>query len=143
MAVPQSSPTRLGPPASGAYICVDLSVEANAVTSASTVRKTKLPAGMEAVLVAVLARSQSVTSDPAIIVGNSTDTDGYVASANLTTAIQELSIAGALAANSRAVISAGGQLVVTVTNDAGDAHGDVDVKAFLYVTEHASNIPDV
>lgn len=143
MAVPQSSPTRLGPPASGAYQAIGLVLQANAVTSTATVHKLQMPAGMSAVLVGVSARAGSVTSDPAIIIGNSTDTDGYVASANLTTAVQLLTIGGALAANGRAALPAGGSVVVTVTNDTGDGHGAVDLVLYTYVTEHANNIPDV
>ncbi len=124
-------------------MAIAMPVEANATTSTSTVRKTQLPAGMTAVLIGVSARAQSVTSDPAIIVGNTTDTDGYVASANLTTLVQRLSVAGALTSSGRATLAEGTNLVVTVTNDTGDGHGDVDVQLYMYVVDHATNIqPD-
>lgn len=145
MSVPQSSPCRLGPPVSGAYMHVSVQLPANTITSTSVSTRVKLPAGMEAVLVDVQAKSAAApTSDPALIVGNSTDTDGYVASGNLVSTLASYSIAGALAASGRAAIGSGGIIVVTGVNDTGDKLNAVtDVHLFLYVTEHASNIPDV
>ena len=142
MAVPQSSPTRLGPPASGAYICPVLSLS-NLVTSTAVTAKMKLPAGMTAVLVGASIQGHGITSDPAVIVGNSTDTDGYVTATNLTTLVNNPSIGGALAANGRASIPSGGNIIVTITNDSGDDFKIANVALTMYVTEHATNIPDV
>lgn len=144
MPVPQSSPTRLGPPAAGAYIGYDLVISATVLnTNTTATAKMSLPAGMTAVLVGVSVQGIGVVSDPAVTIGNTTDVDGYVAAFNLTTNVQKPAIGGALSANGRASIPDGGIIVVQAINDAGDSYACINAKLTLYVTEHANNIPDV
>lgn len=144
MAVPQSSPTRLGPPASGAYIGYSLVISAtNLNTNVTKTAKMSLPAGMTAVLVGASVQGVNVVSDPAVTIGNTTDVDGYVAAFNLTTNVQKPTIGGALSASGRASIPDGGIVVVQVVNDTGDSFDVLNADLTFYVTEHATNIPDV
>jgi hypothetical protein len=128
-----------GPPLVGAYICPVVSIDANATTSTAKHAELDLPVGMSAVLVGVSAHAHSVTSNPAVEVGTAADPNGYVTATNLTTAANRIYPDGALAANSRASVSSGTPIVVTVTNDAADNHGVVNVGLWLYVTAHAGN----
>ena len=134
--------TSLGPPVAGAYICPVITIDANATTSTSKHAELDLPAGMEAVLVGVSVHTNNITSDPAVIVGTAADDDGYVVATNLTTTAARLTPGGALTASSRATIVSGTPVRVQVTNDTGDAHGVVNVGLWMFVTKHATNIPE-
>jgi len=134
--------TSLGPPVAGAYICPVITIDANATTSTSKHAELDLPAGMEAVLLGVSVHANNITSDPAIIVGTAADDDGYVVATNLTTTAARLTPGGALTASSRATIVSGTPVRVQVTNDTGDAHGVVNVGLWMFVTKHATNIPE-
>jgi hypothetical protein len=128
-------------PLAGAYIMPVITIPANAVTSTASKAIINIPAGMTASLVGVSIRAASVTSDPAIEIGNTTDTDGYVVATNLTTLVQNPAIAGNLAVSGRGPVASGGKLVVIVTNDTGDDHGAVQVGLTLLVTANATNVP--
>ena len=134
--------TSLGPPVAGAYICNVITIDANATTSTNKHAELDLPAGMQAVLIGVSVHAHSITSDPAIIIGTTADDDGYVTATNLTTTAAMITPDGALTASSRATIVAGTPIRVQVTNDTGDAHGVVNVGLWMFVTKHATNIPE-
>ena len=134
--------TSLGPPVAGAYICPVITIDANATTSTSKHAELDLPAGMEAVLLGVSVHANNVTSDPALIVGTAADDDGFVVSSNITTTAQRLSITGQLSASGRATITSGTPIRAQVTNDTGDAHGVVNIGLWMFVTKHATNIPE-
>jgi len=138
-----TSPTRLGPPVSGAYLALPVTMDDIANNEVVTV-EVALPAGMTFVVVGVSWYAAAVTSDPALIVGTHADDDGILTTLNMTAdAVTFATPNGALAASSRVEISAGGNIKVTVTADAGDAAEGVCVTIWGYVTEHANNIPDV
>lgn len=133
--------SKAGPPLAGGYVCVNLEIEANATTSTAKKQIMALPAGMTGQIIAISARARTVTSDPAIEVGNTTTVNAYVTTANLTTAVQMLTLGGGSVVSGRGPVAAGGKIQVTVTNDPGDAVGVTDVAVWMYTEEHASNIP--
>lgn len=133
--------TKAGPPIAGGYACVNLEIEANATTSSAKRQMMGLPAGLSAKIVGISARARTVTSDPSIIVGTPADDDAYVTATNLTTAVQSLTLGGAQVTSGRGTVNAGSTILVTVTNDANDACGVVDVAVWLYTEDHATNIP--
>ena len=133
--------TKAGPPIAGAYMCVNVDVEANAVTSTAKNAIVRLPAGMTGQILGVSARARTVTSDPAIEVGNTTTVNLYCQSQNLTTATQLLTLNGSGVVGGRGPVAASGNVRVTVTNDTGDGVGFVNVALWMYVEEHATNIP--
>jgi hypothetical protein len=138
-----TSPTRLGPPASGAYIAIPVTMDDIANNEVVTV-EVALPAGMTITVVGVSYYAAAVTSDPALIVGTHADDDGILTALNLSADAVAFAVCnGALAVNSRVDIAASGNVKVTVTADAGDAAEGVCVTIWGYVTEHANNIPDV
>jgi hypothetical protein len=128
-------------PLAGGYIMPVVTIPDNAVTSTSSKAIFNVPAGMTASLVGVSIRAASVTSDPAIEIGNTTDTDGYVVATNLTTLVQNPAIGGALAVSGRGPVASGGKIVMIVTNDTGDGFGAVQVGLTLLVTANATNVP--
>lgn len=129
-----------GPPIAGAYISPIVTL-ANVNTNTTVFGRFSLPAGMTAVLIGASAQASGIASDPLVSVGNTTDTDGYCVTVSLTTAVQQLAIAGALSASGRASIPNGGVVQVTVVNDGGDTMKCANVMLHMYVTAHATNIP--
>lgn len=134
--------TSLGPPVAGAYICPVVTIDANATTSTATHAELDLPAGMTAVLIGVSLHAASITSDPAVTIGTASSAAAYLGATNLTTTAARPTLAGAGTSNGRATITAGTPIVIRVTNDAGDGHGLVNVGLWMYVKDHATNVPD-
>lgn len=133
-------------PVAGAYVSYTIPMSGRNTTgalqtNATHTGKINLPAGQKVVLYGFTVRAKAVASDPSVTIGNSTDADGYRTAFNLATNTGFLKLNGALAANSRAESAAGGEVRVTVVNDAGDTYQDLVVTVHGYVSEHADNVP--
>lgn len=86
-----------------------------------------LPAGMGFVITSASAYATAVTSDPSLTIGTTTAATAIVAAVNVTTNLGALTL-------KTGVVAAGGNIVATITNDAGDVIRGGSVNLVGYFT---------
>ncbi len=123
----------LSGPLSGALQMISIGIGGTVTlgVSLSVVRKIKFPAGAQFELDSIDVRAESITSDPALTIGDGSDATFFVASVNMTTDL------GAVTLKNKTV-AAGGTIEVKIVTDAGDKAGDVSLSVYGYNSRHST-----
>jgi hypothetical protein len=119
-------------PVSGAIMCIPVSFD-DVANNETVSQRIELPAGAAFEITDIKVSADSVTSDPALTIGDTAAGTQVVASVNVATDLGALTIKDG-------TIDAGGFIDVVCVADAGDAAESVSISIWGYLTAPPTSV---